>query len=68
MSPSGMHFPPTPGHGSCLGAPLGGLWGAAPHGSPPSPSALMLPTQEGADEGDKEGTQSRANLDYLGQM
>lgn len=36
--------------------------------SPQSLSALMLLTKHNADQGDKEGTQSKANLDYLEQM
>lgn len=37
-------------------------------GSPRSPAALRLLTQHDVDEGDKEGTQSKAHLDYLEQM
>lgn len=67
-SPSGMHLPPARGHGA---APGGSGCGELPHiqarGSPQSPSARRLLAQQGAGEGDKEGTQARANLGYLEQ-
>lgn len=51
-----------------LGGGLGGRSHVEARGSPQSPSALRLLPQRDADEGDKEGTQSKARLDYLEQM
>lgn len=70
MCPLGHIFLLLLGMGDVWGILQGGLGlpAMSASGSPWSPSALVLLPRQDAGGGDKEGTQSRANSDYLEQV